>query len=255
MRRFYFFSLLCLLFSCQTSLKSIQRANDHHKIAVGLISKCDKPRALSHLLKAVKLNPKNFLIRHTLAIVYQSMGQRDKAQQEFKKILKIKPDFTESRVDLARVYIDKNQLNKSLREIKIAEKDITYTNYLKLVGQKALAYYKKGSYRRAKKWLKESLSLPGGKICFIYLYMGKTEMALGHLQSSERFLKKALLACAKEKPLCGELTHEEQLALAQLYIKKGNKQKAKYHLGLFLRKAKAGTDLEKQAKKLLKKLS
>ena len=255
MKHFYFFALLLFLSSCLTNQKNIQRSENHHKIAVGLISECDKRRALRHLLKATQLNPKDFLIRHTLATVYYSMDRYDKALAELKKILKIKSSFTEARVNLARIYIDMNRPDKSLKEIEMAEKDMTYTNYLKLISQKALAYYKKGNYRNAKKWLAEAHSLPKGKNCFIYLHLGKTELALGELAQSELYLKKALSACAKEKPVCSEPTYEEHLVLARLYLKKGDKKRAKYHLNLFLRKTKAGTDLEKQARKLLKKFS
>ena len=241
--------------SCLTSQKNIRRSEDHHRIAVGLISECDKPRALSHLLQAIKLNPRDFLIRHTLVAVYYSMGRYDKALMELQKILKTKSNFTEARIDLARIYLDKNQPDKSLKEIKIAEKDMTYTNYLKLVSQKAQAHYKKGNYQNAKKWMAEALSLPKGKNCFVYLHFGKIELVLGNFKKSEQLLKQALSTCAKEKPLCSKPTYEEHFVLARLYVKKGDKQRAKYHLNLFLQKAKGGTKLEKQARRLLKKIS
>jgi len=255
-KHFYFFAFLLLgLSSCLTNQKNIQKSENHHRIAVGLISECDKRRALRHLLKAIQLNPKDFLIRHTLATIYYSMGEYDKALIELKKILKIKSSFTEARVNLARIYIDMNQPDKSLKEIGLAEKDITYTNYLKLISQKALAYYKRGNYKNAKKWLTEAHSLPKGKNCFVYLHLGKAELALGELKQSELSLKEALSACAKEKPVCSEPNSEGHFVLARLYIKKGDKKRAKYHLNLFLRKTRAGTDLEKQARKLLKTIS
>ena len=221
MKHFYFVALLLFLSSCLTNQKNIQRSKNHHKIAVGLISDCDKPRALSHLLRAIQLNSRDFLIRHTLATVYYSMGRYDKAFIELKRILKLKSNFTEARVNLARIYIDMNQPDKSLKEIGIAEKDMTYTNYLKLISQKALAYYKKGNYRNAKKWLAEAHSLPKGKNCFVYLNLGKTELALGELKQSELSLKKALSACAKEKPICSKSTYEEHFVLGPALYEKG----------------------------------
>ena len=254
-RSFCLFCILIILSSCVTSKKNIQKADYHHKIAIGLLSKCDKPRALSHLLEAIKLNPRDFIVRNTLAAVYYSMGQYHKALTEYKNILKRKSDFTEARVNLARIYMDIGHTNQSLKEIKKAEKDITYTNYLKLVSQKALTYYKQEKYELAKKWLEEAHSLPKGKVCFIYLNLGKTELALGNFKESEQFLKKALFSCRKEKkPLCQEPSYEEHLVLAQLYIKKRNKKRAKYHLNLFLQKTKTGSKI-KTAKKLLEQIS
>ena len=206
------------------------------------------------MLKAMKLNSGDFLIRHTLATVYYSMGRYDKALIEFKKILKKNPDFTEAHVNLARVYIDLDRADLALREIKIAEKDMTYTDYLKIISQKALAYYKKGRYLDSKRWLEEVLSLPRGKSCFTYVQFGKVELALGHFKRSEQLLKKALSVCKKEKSVCSEPAYEEHLALAQLYIKRGDKERAKYHLNLFLQKVKKGPEIKK-AKQLLKKIS
>ena len=251
------FSLLIILFllpSCLTQQKNIHKSEDHHKIAVALLGQCDNPRALSHLLKAIQFNPRSFLIRHTLATVYYVMGRSDKAKLEFKKILERKPDFTEARVNLARIYLDLNQTDLALRELKTAEKDMTYTNYLKVVSQKGFAYYQKGNYPLAKKWLDEALSLPNGQNCFVYLHLGKTEMALENLKESEQLLKKTLFFCAKEKPLCSEPNYKEYLALAELYMIKKDKKRAKYHLNLFLQKVKKGPEFDK-AKKLLKKIS
>ena len=254
MKRFSFFIVLLFFLSCQTQQRNVQKSDDHHKIAIGLIRECDKPRALAHLLKAVKLNPEDFLIRHTLATVYYSMDRYDKALIEFKKILKKMPSFTEARVNLARVYIDLNRPDLALKEMKIAEEDMTYTDYLKIISQKALAYHKKGRHLDSKKWLEEALSLPKGKNCFTYVQLGKVELALGKLKRSEQLLKKALSVCKKEKFVCSEPAYEEHLALAQLYIKKGDKGRAKYHLKLFLQKVKKGPDIKK-ANQLLKKIS
>ena len=244
------FIVFCL-FSCVTHKKDIQKSDDHHKIAIGLLQNCDEPRALSHLLRAIRLNPKDFIIRNTLAATYYSMKEYEKAILEYKNILKIKPELTEARVSLARIYIDLNRLDQALKQIKKAEEDITYTDHLKLLTYKALANSKKKKYIQAKKDFDEALSLPRGRICFNYIHFGKTEMALGNLTEAEKLLKKAVLQCSKEKPLCNKPQFEEYLILGQLYIKKGDKKRAKYHLQLFLKKT---TDKKKakQARKLLK---
>ena len=126
-----FFIVLFFLTSCLSSQKNIKKSEYHHTIAISLIKECDKPRALAHLLKAIKLNPKDFIIHYTLATTYYSIGQYEKALIELKKILKNKPELTEAHLLLARVYIDLNQPNRSLKEIKIAEKDMTIFQFFK----------------------------------------------------------------------------------------------------------------------------
>ena len=249
------------LTACVNQQKNIKTSKYHHEIAIGLIQKdCDKPRALGHLLKAIRLNPKDFLVRHTLAVTYYSMEQYEKALIEFKKILKQKADFTEARVNLARVHIDLKQAGQSLKELKTAEKDLTYPHKLKILISKGLAYYEKGKYNMAEKFLKEAFSTPVGKNCFTYLQLGKTKLALGKLKDSEQLLKRSLQVCQKEKPVCDQDVYQENFAyeghfvLGQLYIKKGDKKRAIYHLNLFLQKIKTGIKVQK-AKELLKEIS
>ena len=254
MRTIYIFFIISCLCSCISSDKNVQKSDDHHKIAIGLLQNCDKPRALSHLLRAVQFNPKDFIIRNTLAAVYYSMEEYEKAVLEYKNILKIKPELTEARVSLARIYIELNQLNQALKQIERAEKDMTYTDHLKLITYKALAAYKKKNYIQAKKGFDEALSFPRGKTCFNYIHSGKTEMALGHLTEAKQLLKKAVLQCKNEKPLCSKPQFDEHLTLSRLYIKKADKKRARYHLKLFLEKTTDKKKIE-QAKKLLKKIS
>lgn len=239
-----FFVIFCFS-SCMTQKKNIQVSDDHHKLAISLLQKCDSPRALSHLLRAVQFNPKDFIIRNTLAATYYSMKEYEKAILEYKNILKIKPNLTEARVSLARIYIELDQLDQAFKQIKQAEKDMTYTGRLKLLTYKALANYKKRKYIQAKKYFDEALSLPQGRTCFNYIHFGKTELALRSFTSAEKLLKKAVLQCQKEKPVCEEPQFDEYLALAQLYIKKKNKKRAEYYLNIFLKKTK---DKEKAQK-------
>ena len=252
MRLIYIFIIIFYFSSCMTQKKNIQISDDHHKLAISFLQKCDSPRALSHLLRAVQLNPKDFIIRNTLATTYYSMKEYKKAILEYKNILKIKPELTEAKVSLARVYIELNQLDQAFKQIEQAEKDMTYTDRLKLMTFKALASYKKRRYISAKKYFDEILSLPKGRTCFNYIHFGKTEMALGDLTTAEQLLKKAVLQCKKEKPLCVEPQFEEYLALSQLYIKKKDKKRADYYLNIFLKQTKDKKKAEK-IKKLFEK--
>ena len=261
MNYFCLFTVLLLLTGCLSQEKNIEKSKYHHEIAIELIRKeCDNPRALGHLLKAIKFNPKDFLIRHTLATTYYLIGQYEKALIEFKKILQQKSNFTEARVNLARVYIDLKQPNQSIKELKIAEKDLAYPHKLKILFSQGLAYYETGQYKTAEKFLKEVFSTPSGKDCSSYLLFGKAKMLLGQLEESEKLLKKSLQVCKKEEPVCNKEIYRERFAyeghfvLGQLYIKKGDKKRAKYHLNLFLQKLKKGINIEK-AKKLLKSIS
>ena len=252
----YLLLSVCFLLSCQGNEKKLKQSQYHHRMAEGFIKQCDRPRALSSLLLATKLNPKDSSIKNSLASVYYSMRQLKKAFKEFENILKRKPKLTEARVNLARVYIDLSQPEKALKELKRAEKDITYTNYLKLISWKALAYFETGQYREAKKWTQEALSLPGGKSCFLQRQMGEIELALKHFEPAENALKTALSICGEEAKIvtCQAPSYKEHLLLAQFYIETKDKNRAKYHLNLLMKKS-TEKSLLKQAESLLQQFS
>lgn len=267
MKKLLFFIIsFVFLSSClsQKKKEQIQKSDDHHKIAIGLLKVCDTRRALSHLIKAIKFDPKNFIVRHTLASTYYVMEDYEKASLQYLKSLKLEPNFTEARVSLAGAYIHLNELDKALEQINIAEQDQTYTGFLKRITYKAWLYYEKKDYVNAKKEMEEALSLPKGKTCFNYIKMGQIEMNLGNnLKQAEQMLKKAVVLCGRlaKQNLCVKHDFEELYSLALLHRTRfllssksqADKNRAKYYFKIFLNKVKRGKRAVK-ARKYLKEL-
>ena len=252
-----FLIFLFLLTSCK-SQKKIEKSDDHHKIAIGLLQKCDKKRALSHLIKAVDYDPKNFILRHTLAVNYYSLGKYEQAVKEFKKSLELQPKLTEALVGSANTYIKLKKLDEAAGDLEKASQDLTYTGQLQLIETKAFLEYEKGNYLESQKKFEEALSIPRGKTCFNYVKLGQTQIYLGSFQEAEKNLKQAFVECKKlEKNPCAVLNYDQYFAMAQLKIKKNNRKKAGYYLKLFLKKTrhKGYKNKIKQAQKLLKKIS
>ena len=252
-----FLIFLFLLASCK-SQKKIEKSDDHHKIAIGLLQKCDKKRALSHLIKAVDYDPKNFILRHTLAVNYYSLGQYEPAIKEFKKSLELQPKLTEALVGSANTYIKLKKLDEAARYLEKASQDLTYTGQLQLIETTAFLEYEKGNYLKSQKKFEEALSIPRGKTCFNYVKLGQTQIYLGSFQEAEQNLKQAFVECKKlEKNPCADLNYDQYFAMAQLKIKKNDRKKAHYYLKLFLKKTRHKGDENKikQAQKLLKEIS
>ena len=252
---FYFvFFLGGLISSCQTGEKAVKKAGSHHKLAVSLIAECDSRRALNHLLKAIALQPGDFLARHTLASVYFFLDQHDMAANEFSAILRMKPDFTEARVNLAKIYIEAGRQDKALEELERAGRDLTYASHWKIVSQKGQAYFKKGDFLKAHKLFSEALSIPPAKNCFNSVYLGRTKMAMGHLKEAEAAFIQALPLCQRETPLCQERLYQEHFFLARLYMKTGALKKASYHMNIFLKRAGKGNPHLPEARRLQRSL-
>ncbi len=250
--------LLCFLIgfataSCYLGEKRKNLSRNHHQIAVSLMKECDHPRALSHLLKGVKMDSQNFLIRYTLAVVYFVLKDYELTIKELKKVLKQNPKVTEARVTLSQSYLELGEVDKALKEIKKAEQDQTYSNPLKIIALKGRIYFKKREMFKARKEFKELLSIPKSKNCFATLYLGRTEMALKNFKESENLLKKARRICSNEKPVCEKKNYNAHFFLATLYLKKNQKKKARYHLKIFLKVADASNPYISKARNLLNK--
>ena len=248
-----YFSISFLIISCQTGKKQKKLSENHHQIAISLMKECDHRRALSHLLKGVKIDPRNFLIRYTLAVVHFTLKDYELALQQLRRVLKQNPKVTEARMTMARSYLELGKAGHALKEIKLAEQDKTYTNPLKIISLKGLTYFKNGELLKAKKQFQEILSIPSAGDCFTTLHLGQIEMKLKNPKKAEKILKQARLICSNEKSVCGKKNYDSHFFLASLYLQKNLKRKARYHFRVFLKTAKTNNPHVSKAKKLLKK--
>ena len=257
MKKILWISCLMIFFlSCETAKKRRQQANDYLSISVSFIKKCDYKRAATQLLKAIPLQKQDPLLRHTLASTYFLMKKYDLAIKEYNKALLMKKNFTEARVDLARSYIEKGMVQKALQELQLAEKDITYTNYIKLVGTKGLAFFKKAKYKKAKREFLEMkrLASESQDKCFAFLYLGRVELHEGHLNQAKDYLIKSLTECQKISPSCEKRNFEEQYFLAETYRRKKDFSRMKYQLKAFISRTDDSNPYRKKALNHIKKL-
>ena len=224
-------------------------------MGVSLLEKCDNQRALSHLLKAVKFNRRDPLIHHTLAVVYFALEKYSLAETSLKKALSLNGQLTESRVTLAKVYLRMGKPSAAMKELKRAEKDLTYPGYFKLAGLKGEAWFHLKQWAKAKKLLSEATRQTGGKShCFVFTLLGRTEFQLKNYKASVKFLNKASSFCQRQTPVCEKKKFPEQYFLARSYNKLKKTFRAKYHLKIFLKRTDKSDPLFSKAQALLKSL-
>ena len=241
------------LFSCQLGEKRAKLGDNHLAMGVSLLKNCKNQQALSHLLKAADLKKKDPLTQHTLALAYYALGRYSLAEKVLKRTLKINNKLTEPRVTLAKVYLERKQPVRALKELSLAEKDLTYPGYFKIVGLRGEAYFQRKNWIQAKKWFTEAEreTSEAGR-CFTYTHLGRTELELKNYQSAVGFLNKAAVFCQKRLSLCKKQKFHEQYFLAQGYIKLGQKSRSKYHLKIFLKRADKSDPLFLKAQNLLR---
>ena len=241
-----------MLTSCHLGEKKMKAAENHLQMAYSLVEKCDYRRALTHLLKGNRFQPNNFLINHTLAVVYFLLKEYNSAIKELNKLLKAHPHVTEARLTLARTYLEIDKTDEALAELAQAQKDKTYAKPFKLVQQKGLAYFKKKAWFKARKTLYEVYSVAKTRDCFTAMHLGRVALHLKRFQEAEKLFKEAGSLCLKEKHSCEGINYNFHYFLGQLYQQKNQIQKARYHLKIFVKQTDKKNSYYSKARDLLK---
>ena len=78
--------------------------------------------AISHLRKAVELDPHNYWYKHRLADLYNAAGEDEMVVQMYESILKEFPDKTEILYDLLSLYLKQNAFEKALQALDDIER-------------------------------------------------------------------------------------------------------------------------------------
>lgn len=247
--------IFCSFFlSCSLSEKRKLKAENYHQIAVSVLGQCNNHLALNHLLKGIRINSKDFKIRNTLATVYFSLGEHQKAIHHFQRLLQAEPHVTEARLSLAHSYLKIKKYNQALFEIAKAEKDSSYNKPLKIMELKALIYFDQKNFLKAKSFFQEAQNLSQEQTCFRQTYLGRIEKQFNQLRSAEKLLRQATALCAKQNKQIKckkQRNHQAHYFLAQVYKKQKQVKKMRYHLKVFLKNSKFSDPYYKQAKKIL----
>ena len=91
--------------------------------------------AVSHLRKAVELDPHNYWYKRRLAALYQAAGEDEMVVQMCESILEEFPDKTEVQYDLLTLYLKQHQYEKALKSLDDIERtagpgeEVTRTRY------------------------------------------------------------------------------------------------------------------------------
>lgn len=247
----HLFLIFCIsLTSCVSREKQVKKAELHHQLAVSLMRKCRNSAALVELRKALKLKPQDPFVHKSLALLYFQFKKYNKSIEHLKKALKIKPDFTDAHVHLGRSLIEIGKWKEGLKELKKTQEDLTYQNRENLHVHIGLAHYKRKNFFQAEKHFNESRMIKT-EDCMTALYHAKSLYYLGKYQKALDILEPAKLWCEKNLSWCSSPSFEPYFFTALAYYKKGNRQKALFHLEIFLEKTKDSEYLE-EAKKYQK---
>lgn len=201
------------------SVNERQRAIYHLQIGSGYLTNGNYPAALAEFIRAHELDPDNPLIHNQLGLGYFLRGRAELAEKHFKEALGLDPKFTEARNNLGRTYIELKRYREAISELKVAAKDLIYSEPEKTYANLGLAYFHLKDYANAEKSFLQSLKLRR-KNCLALNYYGRSLYEQSAFDKAAESLDQAIEACKN-------LRLEDPYYFAALsYMKVGDREQA-----------------------------
>lgn len=241
------FILLSILFTCCAGNREATRkekARAMHEMGVSLVGQGKVKAGLEKMLTAVKMDPDNPDLHHTIAILFRDLGEYQLSLKHFKRTLALKPQFSEAQNNLGTLYLLMEEWDLAIECFQKAAKDILYKTPEFAYNNMGWAYYRKGEYEKAINYYHTALkSSPAYAGCFANLGLAyeaikKREEAIKAYRKSIRF--------APKNPV-------PYFRLGRLYYELNRKDEAEVTLKQFLNLSPEGPNT-KEAKELLGKV-
>ncbi len=213
-----------VLAGCSTVSKPDQeRAGLHLKIGSGYLAQGQYPQAMSELLKAENLDPKNPLILNNLGLAYHVRGRLKQAESKFRLAVKVEPRFSDAKNNLAHNLIGQKRVNEATKILHEVEGDLTYGYPEKTFSNLGLAYFELGQYKKAEEYLLRSLEIRR-QSCTTANYYGRTLQEMKRMKQSAEILDQAIEFCRVSK-------FEDPLYFSAMsYFSLGDREKSRARL-------------------------
>jgi type IV pilus biogenesis/stability protein PilW len=203
---FLVFSML-LVSACATTGLSPQdkkKANASRNLGEAYLSEGNYTAALGELLKAEKINPDDPILQNDLGLVYMTKEKYDMAVVHFEKAVRLKPDYSLAKNNLGSAYMVRQEWDKAIPVLESVTGDLLYATPHYPLANLGWAYYNKGDYRKAQKYLKEALDLKPD-FFVAQLNLGRTYLATGRLQRALSLFEQAAKSSPENPGLLFEL--------------------------------------------------
>lgn len=220
-----FIIIIALIMTGCSSLSKADkdRANLHLQIGTGYLSQGLYPQAMTELLKAEQLDPKNPLILNNLGLAYYVRGKFKQAEGKFREAIRQDRGYSDGKNNLARVLIEEKNPTDALKWLKEVEGDLTYQFPEKTFANFGMAYFDLGQFRKAEEYLLRSLEIRRQN-CVTSNYYGRTLLELKRLEQSAQVLDQAIEYCRANR-------FEEPLFFSAMsYYSMGEKEKTRARL-------------------------
>ena len=212
----------------KSSKQNQERAALHMQIGTGFLAKGLYPQAMTELLRAQQLDPKNPYVLNNLGISYYVRGREKQAEAKFREAIKYESKFSDAKNNLARALIDQKRYNEALKWLNEVEGDLTYQAPEKTYSNMGIAYFEMGNYMKAGQYLERSMQIRR-ESCTTASYYGRTLYETKKIKESAEMLDQAIEYCRSTK-------FEDPLYISALsYFSLGQKEKTRARIDELLK--------------------
>lgn len=221
------FSIIFAIFSalgCATATQGDhERAMLHLQIGTGYLSSGNYPLAMSELLKAESMDPKNPLILNNLGLAFYVRGKLKQAEEKFRAAIRAENRFSDAKNNLGRVLIDSGRPTDAVKVLREVEADLTYQFPEKTFSNLGIAFFSQGQYKKAEDYLSQSLEIRR-QSCTTADYYGRTLLEMKRMSQAAQALDQAIEFCRVDK-------FEEPIYFSAMsYFSLGEKEKSRARL-------------------------
>lgn len=114
-------------------------------------------QALTYLLKAKELNPKDSKIRNNLGMSYFFRDQIGLAEEQLKKAIDLDSKNTDARMNLGSLYLSQKNYKSARIQFLAVQEDLTYPNLFRNLYNLAMVSLNEGDRRMAYEYLAKSI--------------------------------------------------------------------------------------------------
>ena len=175
-----------------------RKASLHVKIGTAHYSNQKYHTALKEFMTANEVNPNDPLILNNLGIAYFALNRLPLAEKYINQSLQNDPRYTDARINLAKVQIELGLYGEAVRNLKIAEEDLTYSAVDNTQYHMGLALFKMKQYHPAEKRFKLALK-KNPNHCHAMFFYGRSLFEKKEYRAASESLDTSIGLCEKYK--------------------------------------------------------
>lgn len=189
-----------LLISCasKNDVAVMKKADIHYTYGTEELFNKNYTQAITHLLKAVELDPENDKVHNNLAMAYYFKDEKEMAIKHINRALELNPKNTDAQVNLASLHFEEGDLQKAEKIYLQSLKDLTFEKHARTYYNLGLIEVKRNNLAKGRVYLDKSLQ-QSEDFCPSWLQLGILDLKTKKPKdAAKKFHQARMGSCAND---------------------------------------------------------